>query len=651
LEKKFRKNLQSIIPTAFLLSSGIIFGVSPLFSADGLSIFSPVEAAHICVGPDGRRVPCPPEGDLSLISVRAIQAPADPNVLVAGMYTMAKIELESTFQGDLRNVPYTFSISYCSGPPGGPFACSPSPACPAPCVFPSIPIVTQARHTYYVGPPVTTETSAQGRIVYACVNVILDPGNTVDETNESNNGRSDCIPLKATKPLSVLYIPIVMSDDRGAQLTPDEIDNFVYASDNFLKGTWPLASNGYSSTTNSQPVGISPNCEVIQNRIDKIGCTLNQLRGNYDKVVAIVREYWFGPGPSGEYIGGIAPQPRIADSVPATWAIIAGKTPYTDSLHAPAANILAHELAHTYAWVPYGHSLDCPTSPGHLCPTLGGGYWVAEGREIPPANDFSAHGPPCCADGEVSSWVTRATFDYLLNRLKADPNDPATILITAHILNNGTTVNYPWSKMTGTPDIPLNNPGKFNITYLDDAEQRIAQTGFDFNSIPSNPKLPFSPLLSLRIPDIEGTNRIIISNDTTVLIDRTFSAHVPSVRILSPANETEFKYGDTVNLVWNASDVDNDDKLTYSIFMSSDNGSSWNILTSGMNEKEFKFVIQPTDSDLLTLRVAANDGINTSTDEVCIEIKNQSTAGCPPVSQFGSLGHESQYSNLTGIIK
>ena len=88
-----------------------------------------------------------------------------------------------------------------------------------------------------------------------------------------------------------------------------------------------------------------------------------------------------------------------------------------------------------------------------------------------------------------------------------------------------------WYRMIGMPDIPLNNPGKFSITYLDSAGHRLAHTGFDFNFIPPNPKVPFSPLLSLRIPDVEGTHRIVISNGPKVLLEQTISSHAPTVKI------------------------------------------------------------------------------------------------------------------------
>lgn len=72
------------------------------------------------------------------------------------------------------------------------------------------------------------------------------------------------------------------------------------------------------------------------------------------------------------------------------------------------------------------------------------------------------------------------------------------------------------------------------------------------------------------VPFVQGTKKIIISNDHDVLTSRSVKAFPPTITLNSTADK------DYVRLSWNAADTEgNSSYLAYTIYYSSDSGMTW----------------------------------------------------------------------------
>jgi hypothetical protein len=77
-------------------------------------------------------------------------------------------------------------------------------------------------------------------------------------------------------------------------------------------------------------------------------------------------------------------------------------------------------------------------------------------------------------------------------------------------------------------DIPLDNPGDYTLVLQDSAGNTIAQTEFSpsfRSSSHSDPTLDAS-VFALRIPNVEGTEKIVLKHGDQVLAESTFGGDV-----------------------------------------------------------------------------------------------------------------------------
>ena len=115
------------------------------------------------------------------------------------------------------------------------------------------------------------------------------------------------------------------------------------------------------------------------------------------------------------------------------------------------------------------------------------------------------------------------------------------------------------------------------------------------------------------LPFVQGTARIVLTQDGIELASQQVSVHSPTVQVLNP-NGGEV-IGNNLVVSWEAVD-DDDDSLLYTVQYSADGGTSWQALVTGYPTLTLTMDTQALPgSDQALIRVIASDGVNTGSDQ------------------------------------
>lgn len=116
--------------------------------------------------------------------------------------------------------------------------------------------------------------------------------------------KDSCFPIKNTKPLTVLYVPIRFEADIAELSSPlqEQVNTLIPYASSYLKGTYPIAQGEFTQRVHPFPISIS-GYESITSNYDLISLleTIDGLKfflypglpGVEDlHTVGIVRENW-----------------------------------------------------------------------------------------------------------------------------------------------------------------------------------------------------------------------------------------------------------------------------------------------------------------------------------------------------------------------
>ena len=148
--------------------------------------------------------------------------------------------------------------------------------------------------------------------------------------------------------------------------------------------------------------------------------------------------------------------------------------------------------------------------------------------------------------------------------------------------------------------------------------------GFIDQHVGDEPPFPPGPTkqadVSFIMPWVDGTNNILLLHGGEVLDQVVVSANSPVVNITSPVSFVTWPAGTTQTLEWAGSDLDGD-ALSYSVSYSSDGGSSWVLLVTGLSDTTLDLEVDAlAGSTDARFRVIATDGVNTAFDETPMPI-------------------------------
>jgi uncharacterized repeat protein (TIGR01451 family) len=303
---------------------------------------------------------------------------------------------------------------------------------------------------------------------------------------------------------------------------------------------------------------------------------------------------------------------------------------------------VAHELGHNFNRMHTncnGREADpdpnYPYPDGRLSPTSTltaanalFGFNILDKSVIPPGNgDLMSY----CADRWPGDYTYEALLDFLHNPFylplpdaqaaapgisqpAGQPVSPelpsAAWAVSGQITPTGAALD-PLFALPGGAVSALPAPGDYSLVVKNSAGAELA-------------RYPFAPLqledsstlfVSVLIPQSGQAGRLELAGPSGALLAAIQAGMAPpTLTLTAPAfpDGPQMLVGEAVTLTWSASDPDGD-PLTYQVYFSPDDGVTWNLLSSGLQETSITLPVadlsQATPGRLV---VQASDGIHTA---------------------------------------
>jgi len=204
----------------------------------------------------------------------------------------------------------------------------------------------------------------------------------------------------------------------------------------------------------------------------------------------------------------------------------------------------------------------------------------------------------------------------LTNPRFLDSEDPLALLVSGVLGSDNTVALNPFLLINAPRvDLAAGEGTGYSVVLLDVAGNVLATHYFepDFYQSDPNGGAIDSVHLSYKIEWVDGTKMIELRNpDDEVLITRNVSVHTPEIKIVSPKSGSNAKIGELLTVKWDASDADND-VLTYSLSISTDQGESWQPILIFYNQTSYEMATESFGNGTeVLIKVRVTDGVNTS---------------------------------------
>ncbi len=461
--------------------------------------------------------------------------------------------------------------------------------------------------------PYVSEKTGGEDDIYA----IVDWENSIGETNEENN-RMGVNGFKVWKTewdtgtidpkMKIRYFPVdfkyILSPNDNGNLDFRWYLSYYNSSSIFLRDVYPISENDfdrrrYDSIYSSGYVPISGKILMVMEVLKVKFWLADPEAGVY---VAAVPEGWFSENLFGNIRGF------------SSWLID------RFVLVECREQFVAHEVGHRYGlrspiwslWSSEEYDINPPY--GNI---VYNGLWVNEKMIM----DSNLWGNIYCFMGSKTDWVCYEDFEKLFKdhlggnktrkALENIGQQKGVIYISGYISKNDEVELRNWYRILSGALSTL-QLGDYSVQCLDASGDIIFQQSFQVSFTTaygeSVDKVPFS----FTIPYIQGTKRVQIKHNETVLAERIVSDYPPVVSVISP-NGGEIARG-TVRIQWNATDADADD-LSYAVLFSADGGETWNTLAIDLKENYYVWnTSELEEGNGYIVKVIATDSVNTGID-------------------------------------
>jgi len=186
------------------------------------------------------------------------------------------------------------------------------------------------------------------------------------------------------------------------------------------------------------------------------------------------------------------------------------------------------------------------------------------------------------------------------------------LVISGWISKNGTGSLRSIFRFPETQESP-SGPSNYSLVLKDSTGSTLLNHSFGISFVDPDGEEQDPDYFTVVLPYLNATRSVSLLNGTILLDQITASANAPQVQVISPnGGETA---GNDFTIAWTASDLDSD-PLTFMVFYSGDNGSSWTPASPRITETAYLVNASrlPGGSQSL-IRVMASDGFHTSSDQ------------------------------------
>jgi Tol biopolymer transport system component len=451
--------------------------------------------------------------------------------------------------------------------------------------------------------------------------------------------------------LRIGYLPIPFN---GTSPDPDRIDS----ADSFLEHIYPLSSVDYFEVPwSGAPYSGGHNPDALKQ-------FLNNVFARY--------EITGWPQPAGEpdQLYGWVPHDTwgIAGSSDPVWNGGSGLVAFssdTESTYAFYQIAMAHELGHNFGRRHPCNNQD-PDWPheDYAIHDVGFDFGFYHPNSIveDTTDDFMI-GLWCGATFIDYKWISAYTFRGLHQELASSMNsmpslatnstsievDQVILLVSGRVFSDGKAELYHSYQLTAKQPVTQRTGSSYCLHLKDDTNNALVTDCFDLSFVDvETQELQSSAYFVRKLEYNPGATRLVLTHETTELVEQLVSPNPPTITLTSPNGEEVVD--DIVNVTWIASDADAD-PLEYSLAYSADSGASWYYLGIGITEQNLTVDMSklPGSSNALW-KVTASDGINTVSDtsDSVFMVPDHSPKAIISLPQDGVVVHPGQPLLLQG---
>ncbi len=403
----------------------------------------------------------------------------------------------------------------------------------------------------------------------------VNPANSPAESLRSDNEAAlSSRTIYETKKLDGLFVPMVVPGDFGPSLS--QFDSARASWSRYLAETYPiddahwLARSNWTSGWKPNLPGYTPGDRLNLEELRSIWAQLQELATltGHDVAIGVVRKGWFAEKTSTDYSDAVGLAPLGGRCTPG-WRR-SGQPP----------QIAAHEIAHTYALIPPGTPGDMkPANDAHFNRLIATGYSASRGEiglsdTTNPPYDFMQY------TAVANTWVSPFVYYTLMNKLMTWAPDPPVVLLSGVVDKEaGSAELRPAYRFDSESDVDLGTTGELGIVFRGAGDVELASAGFDLSfratgaGLSGSSESSAAPF-SVRVPWVDGTEKIELVRGGTVVATRLVSPNAPTVSVTSPAAAAAFSVGETVTVSWSGADTDGG-ALSYTPMLSTDDGVTW----------------------------------------------------------------------------
>jgi len=425
--------------------------------------------------------------------------------------------------------------------------------------------------------------------------VTLNPDHTVTETDYNNNTETLHATFTSRRSVRIAYVPIHY--DPPGYVGPNDPSDRIAQGDQFYKWIYPLAPRRVDyfplpPITWTQDVNIDYTPLILEVGDLWFDCDCDHVYG------------WLPSGVFGS--NGLGYKP--------------GYTAYGNDTDDRWRRTFAHELGHNMdADHPRGQGGD-PNAPDTLEEGEEYGFNVSS-REVKSRRPDGGmlRDVMYAAEIEPNAWVTPYFWNMMFDAYgpptqAVAESAPGEYLLASGIVHRqGGGSLRPLFRVTRTTAPPPEGTD-YCLRQEDAIGQSLALHCFDVGFVGDDaPTSPDTMPFHIIVPWADGTARVVLLQDTTVLDERVASPSSPTVQVLSPNGGESWSGAQAVS--WTGSDPDGD-TLVYSVLYSHDGGASWQPVSPRITTTTYLLdTSQVGGGDQCLIGVRVSDGLNTAHDE------------------------------------